>query len=102
MAHFRGYMNAHGKPMQTRLAGKNGMRAGINCQHVGIEIEAVGDKLYVFTTSGRNGCGGVACIAVVTDPGAPVPDRKVVLNPYGEFGEPNDTVAMSGNQGETP
>ena len=92
-------MNAHGKPAQTREAGKNGMRAGIKCQHVGIEIEAVGDKLYVFTTSGRNGCGDVACIAIVTDTGAPALDRKVNLNPFGEFtpAELGETVATIGD-----
>ena len=99
MAHFRGYMSALGKPMQTREAGRTGMRAGIKGPHVGIEVEAVGDKLYVFTTSGRNGCGGTACIAVVTDPGAPVPDRKVNLDPYGELtlGELGETVATIGD-----
>ena len=99
MAHFRGYMSALGKPMLTRLAGKNGMRAGINGPHVGIEIEAVGDKLYVFSTSGRNGYGGTACIAIVTDPGASALDRKVNLNPYGEFtpAELGETVAPVGD-----
>ena len=48
--------------------------------------------------------GATAAVAwlvlpVVTDPGAPVPDRKVSLNPYGELTsvELGETVATVGN-----